>query len=426
MKNKLVFSRSSLLVSIPVIATSALLCVLAAFFGQSALASVLMFLFLLAAVSRIWAFASARKVSIQVTNRSGGLFPGEETTFDIEVCNNKFLPVVWLEVFFPLSRNLCLKPENSRKPDDWEMTTLEEEGASTQLVGEKRLTMFLWYERLRFSSRWTAERRGVYSTQGWRLRTGDGFGLSQVECLIPREDARQFFVYPRLVRVIPDLFLRNLWNADTGTKGVMEDLTVIRSTRNYMTTDSLKHINWRLAARGLPLSVNVYEDILPKNVHFLLDGESFGGNVPHWEELEETLSILASEFVLLADYQVQCGLSLCRGLSGRAVNLFAVSHVEELLCALAAYEPCARVRKEDGGEFILQQPVFDQGPIYESAQKVGRFYYIAYDTACLGDRVLLRRLGEECTSVLTYREPEPFGEFELVCLSSLREGRAHG
>ena len=31
MKNKLVFSRSSLLVSIPVIATSALLCVLAAF-----------------------------------------------------------------------------------------------------------------------------------------------------------------------------------------------------------------------------------------------------------------------------------------------------------------------------------------------------------------------------------------------------------
>ena len=83
----------------------------------------------------------------------------------------------------------------------------------------------------------------------------------------------------------------------------MEDLTVIRSTRNYMTTDSLKHINWRLAARGLPLSVNVYEDILPKNVHFLLDGESFGGNVPHWEELEETLSILASEFVLLADYR---------------------------------------------------------------------------------------------------------------------------
>ena len=84
------------------------------------------------------------------------------------------------------------------------------------------------------------------------------------------------------------------------------------------------------------------------------------------------------------------------------------------------------MRKEDGGEFILQQPVFDQVPIYESAQKVGRFYYIAYDTACLGDRVLLRRLGEECTSVLTYREPEPFGEFELVCLSSLREGRAHG
>lgn len=69
MKNKLVFSRSSLLVSIPVIATSALLCVLAAFFGQSALASVLMFLFLLAAVSRIWAFASGTK----------GVHPGDQS-----------------------------------------------------------------------------------------------------------------------------------------------------------------------------------------------------------------------------------------------------------------------------------------------------------------------------------------------------------
>ena len=134
MKNKLVFNRSSLLVSIPAMWASALLCVLVAFFGQSALASVLMFLFLLAAVSRLWAFASARKVSIRVTNLSGCLCPGEETTFDIEVSNNKFLPVVWLEVFFPLPRNLCLKPEHSRAPDDWEMTTLEEEGASTLLV----------------------------------------------------------------------------------------------------------------------------------------------------------------------------------------------------------------------------------------------------------------------------------------------------
>lgn len=70
-------------------------------------------------------------------------------------------------------------------------------------------------------------------------------------------------------------------------------------------------------------------------------------------------------------------LSLCRGLSGRAVNLFAVSHVEELLCALAAYEPCARVRKEDlGGSLSSSSRSLTRFPIYESAQKVGRFYYI--------------------------------------------------
>ena len=167
--------------------------------------------------------------------------------------------------------------------------------------------------------------------EGWRLHTGDGFGLGQIERKIAENEGQKFAVYPKLVRIKPDLFLRNLWNADTGARGVMEDPTVIRSTRDYMTTDSLKHINWRLAARGLPLSVNVYEDILPRNIHFLFDGESFGGPESHLDEMEEALSILGSEIVRLRELQVQCGLSLSRGAGTPAVNIFHAGSAEELL-----------------------------------------------------------------------------------------------
>lgn len=427
MKRNTTFSRSSLLVSLPVLAILLLCCVLAAFFGQGRLAFVLMFAFLLAGASRLWAVLAARKVSVTVTGTVRGMFPGEDAQLELSVHNGKFLPLVWLELYFPLARNLCLTPEESRKPDDWEASGLEEARASTQLVGEKRCSFLLWYETTQLRLRWHANRRGVYSSAGWRLRTGDGFGLTQIECSLPEEEARTSAVYPKLVQVKPDLFLRNLWNADTGTRGVMEDPTVIRSTRDYMSTDSLKHINWRLTARGQPLTVNVYEDILPKSVHFIFDGESFSGAEPHLEEMEDALSILASELVRLDGAQVRCGLSLSKGLGGEAVNLFAASSaVEELLCALAAYEPAEPVREANSGKIVDQLPVFDAAPLVQAARGVGRFYYIVYSADCLSGRTLLtQHLDHTCASVLTYRDAKPFGEYETVCLRTLKED-GHG
>lgn len=417
------FSRSSLLTCVPVLVILALCAVLAAFFGQGRLALVLMFVFLLAGASRLWAVLAARHVSVRVTGAVSGLVPGEEMQLELTVTNDKFLPLVWLELFFPLAPSLCLTPEDSRKPDEWEVGALEAEHASAERVGEKRAAFLLWYETARLSVRWHANRRGVYSGAGWRLRTGDGFGLTQIECRLPPDQVRSFAVYPRLVPVRPDPFLRNLWNADTGTRGVMEDPTVIRSTRDYMATDSLKHINWRLTARGLPLTVNVYEDILPKSIHFIFDGESFSGAAPHLQEMEDALSILASEIVRLQEAQVRCGLSLCRGKGGEAVNLFAAaSTTEDLLCALAAYEPADAVWDAQSTEVVDQQPVFDAAPLLAAARGVGRFYYIAYSKRCLPDRQLLtRHLDPSCASVLTYREGKPFGAFETVCLRSLKE-----
>lgn len=424
MRDNLVFGRSSGLVCLPVLLVCLVLCVLAAFFGQRELALLLMFLVVLAALSRLWAFSSARSLSVRVPGGNQGLFPGEDLQVDLEIRNRRFFPVVWLELSFPLAKNLCLVPEDSREPDEAEQVQLEEEHFSPKLLGELRLPMLLWYEERRISARWTARCRGVYSMAGWRVRTGDGFGLTQVERKFPPEDVRTFYVYPKLTEVQPDLFLRSLWNADTGTRGVMEDPTVIRSTRDYMTTDSLKRINWRLTARGLPMTVNIYEDILPKSVHFLLDGESFSGPTPHPEALEETLSILASELVRLEQAQVRCGLSLCNGGTGKARNLFAPAATEELLCALAAYQPLAPTLNEEG-KVVAQPTVFDRSAILEQAQRVGRFYYIVYDRSTLAGSLLLRQLGHTRVSILTAQEEAPFGDFETVGLDHLRGGQHH-
>ena len=425
MRDRLELTRSSWLVCLPVLSLCLIGGVLAVFFGQSRLAAVLIFLGLLALSARLWAFAGAKRVSIRVSSKLRGLFPGEEASFEVEVRNDKFLPVMWLDLFCPLARNLCLVPREVRKPDEWETALLADEGASLELVGEKRFSFLLWYERLSFPFHWQAQRRGVYSMAGWRLRTGDGFGLAQVERPILREDVCQFAVYPRRIPVSPDLFLRNLWNADTGSRGMMEDPTVIRSTRDYMTTDPLKQINWRLCARGLPLSVNVYEAVMPRSIHFLFDGESFSGPPAHLEEMEEALSILGSELVRLSEAQVRCGLSLCRGREMGAVNHFHSESPFPLLQALAAYEPMEPRWDESTSHFVPQTPVFASAPIFEATHRTGRFYYIVYDTDCLADRTLLRRLDHTRVTILTYTDAAPYGQFETVCLRKLKEGSSH-
>ena len=424
MEGKVTFCRCSSLTTPLALLAELLLGLLAAFFGQWALGGVLLLVCLLCAFSRLWAFLSMKGVSITVLSPIRGLFPGDEAQFDLEIHNEKFLPLVWLNLYFPLSKTLCMTPEHSRVPDSWEISTLEEEGFSATRVGEERLSFFLWYEARHLSSRWIAHRRGIYSMAGWQLHSGDGFGLTQVTRPIAQADVRQFAVYPSLVSVSPDLFLRNLWNAESGSRGVMEDPTIIRSTRDYQASDSLKHINWRLRARGLPLTVNLYEDILPKGVHFLLDGESFAQQE---EALEEALSILASELVHLEEHQVRCGLSICRSGAGGAVNYFG-GHTctEELLCALAAYQLLPSVWDSEREKQVRQPTVFDAGPLYEASQGIGRFYYIVYDVTRLPEQPLLRRLDHTCLSLLPYLDTGRFGEFETVCLRRLKEGRTNG
>ncbi|MCC8128320.1 MAG: DUF58 domain-containing protein [Clostridiales bacterium] len=381
----------------------------------------LMLVFLLGACARLWGALALRRLSLTVNSRQTGVFPGQTLTFDLRIHNDKLLPLAWMELSFPLSPDLCMTPEETRSPDDWEQAVLKAQGYSVRLLGEKKLPLCLWYETLEVSSVWTARRRGIYSISGWRLRTGDGFGMSQVEQEVNPDDVRQFAVYPALTSVTVEPFLRNLWNADTGARGVMEDVTVIRSTRDYQPGDQVRHINWRLTARCQPLSVNVYEDVLPRSVHFLLDGESFGGPAPHWEEMEETLSVLASVLVGLSEVQVACGLSVCRG-AAPAMHRGIGEDIFPLLRMLAAWKPAPPLKEGESSRILRRTAAFDRHALLEEAGRVGRFYYIAYSSEMLEQQPVLRSLDSSCMTLLTWQEERNFGDYEVVCLRSLRKG----
>ncbi len=418
-----VYHRSSMLTALPALGAlllGSILCAWKDFFGAAA---ALMLVFVLAGCARLWGALALRGVTMAVDCNSEGVFPGQTLELHLRIHNNKLLPLVWMEMAFPLDEGLCLLPEEVCPADQWEVPTLREQGWCTEQIGRQRLSSCLWYEQVEVPTLWTAQHRGMYSMAGWRLRTGDGFGMAQVEQPVLADEVRLLAVYPALVPVRVEGFLQNLWNADTGSAGVMEDTTVIRSARRYQVGDRLKAINWRLTARGLPLTVNVYEDIMPRSLHFLVDGESFGGPESHWEELEQTLSILASVLVELTGRQVQCGLSLCQG-QGRPVHINPQGSSLPMLRALAGYQPAAPV-KEEGNRILRQTAVFDRPPLAELLQRVGRFYYIAYDGEGLQQQPVLQQLDEAMVTVLCWKEEMPRGNFRMEHLQALqKEGAA--
>ena len=419
MKYKLAMSRSSYLTSLPVLSALLILGVLSAVWEWKAVSGILLFVFLFSLISRVWAQMAASRLFVQFKTDRKGVFPGESFNTTVTVRNEKLLPVLWTELFLPLTKNQCLIPEENRLPEEWEKPTLIECGASDALVGSYCIPGLLWHEERKESIRWNAVRRGIYSTKLWRIRTGDGFGLAQVDTKAENGDV--FAVFPALREVDPSFFLRNLWNAEVGPKGVMEDLTVIRSTRGYSACDPAKRINWRLKARGLPLQVNVYEDTLPRGVHFILDGESFSGPEPHLMELEETLSILCSLAVELENHQVLCGLTLPWGSTNAPVSVRAEEGTEALLWAMAGYEPCDK-RKDDTGKVIRQCSQFDESGLLSFGNSAGRYYYVVYDLERLPS--LLLKLESSNTSILTWKEATTNSEFETVCLRGFLSGGA--
>ena len=424
---KPISSRSSLLIWPAVIAVLGIAGILAGFRGKWLLSGVLLLLFLLTLFSRLWAAAAGSGLEIRLEELSGsrGCFPGDRLEFGLKLQNHKLLPLTWAELFQPLPAGLCVLPEQVRPVEEWEKPVLQAAGVSVEQAGELQLMPVRWYGTAETTVALRSVHRGVWSTALWTIRTGDGLGLCQVELPLQAGQTGEYAVYPALREVRTGPFLQQYWNAETGPRGVMEDVTVIRSTREYVPGDPVKHINWRLTARGLPLTVNVYEEILPGSVHFVLDGESFSGPEKHPEALEETLSILASLLCALEEEGLQCGLSVCRGAHTEAVTCLGADGgpdgLEAMLWQLAAYEPLPDLRTGDTGTVVRQASVYDTENMLYGLGSCGRGYYIAYSAGELSPSVLAQLPVENTTLLLWETEPACEG-FDVLSLRSLEGG----
>jgi uncharacterized protein (DUF58 family) len=391
--------------------------------GQTAIGIVLLAAVLVAGACRLWAALTARNLKVRLEASRIRMFPGDETVISYKVTNQKFLPVLWVDVLQPLPLPACMMPEEDReqvkKMNDGERTAFGVAEGETCLLFQQRLSLVGSYQTAAYETRWKAVQRGIYSLENTRIYTGDGLGLTRYR-LAPSEGSRKHFViYPKIIPVNVERFLKNLWEGEWGSKGVMEDPSVIRLTRPYENSDSMKRMNWRLLARGQGLTVNQYEVISPRAMHFIFDGESFrrmasggtaGGAEQGTDRLEEVLSILASMVLRLTEQGLDCGFSFPEGDGLKAVNLFAAAGdvTGEILYRMAAYQfrrPVSVRNEETGREEKVWRPsLFDEDGLLGERGQVGIYYYVTADKGSAAASSLLPKLeaAPVDTEVLTY------------------------
>ncbi len=362
------------------------LILVAAYFEMVALESFLILAFILCLIAFLWGRLSLRKMDLKSAEEDCCGFPGAVLEAESQIKNRKMLPLIWLDLSFPIGKKTCIDPE---EPD-------EEESQAITKDGRYLRSTFLWvmpHQSISWKQKALAVHRGVCRIEEVKLHSGDGFGLSTQTSRVKLSPPLRYVVYPKVVPVDVSLILNNLSEMESAKNGFYTDRTLLENTRDYREGDSFKNINWRLLARKDELQVNVYEKLTMRRVCFMPDLFSFThmeevgeGSDRHEERvverdnMENMFSLMASLMVKLHERGVLCSLVVpALGDTPERIVIpeTAETQVMELLGALAEIE------------YEAESVTLPLETIAIQRHKLGQMYVLSrkLERSCLGREV---------------------------------------
>lgn len=405
---------SSLLGITPVQIVLAVLAAVCAYYGFMMAAVILFLAAVTGLAGKAWTKAAGRNVSLQISVGRNSVFPGDVFPVVFTVNNEKVLPAGWVSMEGYLKKPYVCQPGEELSPYLRNMTAEEKEAEKIPPNEEGEVFRLLCssiggYSRSEFKTVWKACRRGLYSLREMKCYTGDSLGIAKCKVRIDSSSKRDIAVYPQLVPVNLSPFIHNIWEGEPNARGVLEDVSLIKLTRPYEEHDSQKKINWRLLARGQEMMTNQYEVIRPKKIHFLFDGESFNGRKSSEEDLENTLSVLASLLLRLDDYGLASGFSFPESRRLPASNIPAAKEsVGEVLYRMAEYEmhsPEIRLEGPEKKEVkIYQTSAFKVDGMAEHIARATSCYFVTYDEDSAASSPLLAEMKNVPVKIITYSQ----------------------
>ena len=195
------------------LAALAAMALLSAYLGIGMLFALLSGLFLVCLISWIWTKRSLEKIRLTTDISEVCGYPGDDLNVDINLKNDKLLPLVWLKAAFPVGDDACVKLQ-------------EREAAVFSLV--------MAHQELSWTDPYKALRRGVFSVPAAEISSGDGFGLSEASDEQVLDEPLRFVVFPQLLDIDISFFLSRLTELEPSKNGLYTGVRCLRPTRRRL------------------------------------------------------------------------------------------------------------------------------------------------------------------------------------------------
>ena len=183
---------------------------------------------------------------------------GEVIGYDVELCNDKLLPLTWLHV-------------EDDVPSDLDVgggTVVEGTSARADLLVQ--LLPMLPYQRVRRHFTVRCDHRGLHTFGPARVTSGDPVGYrrhsTRTSCQV------QVLVYPKIFTLEPAGIASAVpLGNHRAVVPLPGDPSRVAGVREYRPGDPLRHVDWRASARGGGLLVREFEQTATLRVALFLD-----------------------------------------------------------------------------------------------------------------------------------------------------------
>jgi uncharacterized protein (DUF58 family) len=227
---------------------------------------------------------------------------GEVVDLDIEIVNDKLLPLTWLHI-----------------EDHFPPLSLEE---GSELFGRSlyhsdlvHVLPMLPFQRVRRKMPITCDRRGLHTIGPATIRSGSPIGY-RPRYLTVREKL-SLLVYPKIFRLEPPNIVPGVPLGDQRIRGLLGDPSRVSGVRDYRAGDPLRTIDWRATARSGSLLVREFEvTAAPRIVLFADLWVSELQRTLDSSKLEFLIAVVASVVVDLTDRGISVGLYSGASVSG--------------------------------------------------------------------------------------------------------------
>jgi uncharacterized protein (DUF58 family) len=300
------------------------------------LTGVALVLFVLALVSRLWNDLTLFGLHYERRFNETRAFLGETLDLTLEVRNQKFIPLAWLQIVDSFPAAL---------PVEGQEIVIRQGSTST---GEFRT---FWmpgpFQRLTRTFTIHCAHRGYFTYGPATVSTGDGFGLFDRKASPP--GVAQIIVYPKLYAAAElRLPAKNPFGEQTSARRLFEDPLRTIGIRQWQPADGINRVHWKATARHQHLLSRLYEPSQEAQFLIFLNVATMDrywqGVMP--ELLERAISVAASLAAIFSEQRAPVGL-LANGVlpgSDQPIRLMPGRSHEQLLRILellAAVQPLA-------------------------------------------------------------------------------------